>query len=160
MNIVLVWLVSFMGFFQVSTADLSKSFQQASLSEEQAQYFYEKTLKIKTIDHSAMLYKGAALMTKAKFEKKIKDKKELVKEGATLIELAIEKEPENVEFRLVRLIIQENSPKIIGYYKNIDSDKDMIINQYNQQSLTLKKWIKSYAEQSKVFTANERNKLL
>lgn len=160
MKIALVLLASFISFFQVSTTDLSKSFQQASLSAEQAQAFYEKALTIKTTDESATLYKGAALVTKAKFEKKIKDKKDLVKEGALLIEAAIEKEPANVEFRLVRLIIQENTPKIVGYYKNIDSDKNMIIKQYSHQSTALKKWIKSYAEQSKAFTADDRNKLL
>ena len=160
MKIALVLLASFISFFQVSTTDLSKSFQQASLSAEQAQAFYEKVLTIKTTDESATLYKGAALVTKAKFEKKIKDKKDLVKEGALLIEAAIEKEPANVEFRLVRLIIQENTPKIVGYYKNIDSDKNMIIKQYSHQSTALKKWIKSYAEQSKAFTADDRNKLL
>jgi len=160
MKIALVFLISFISFFQVSTTDLSKSFQQASLSAEQAQAFYEKVLTIKTTDESANLYKGAALVTKAKFEKKIKDKKELVKEGALMMEAAIEKEPANVEFRLIRLIIQENTPKIVGYYKNIDSDKNMIIKQYNHQSTALKKWIKSYAEQSKAFTADDRNKLL
>ncbi|MGS4345901.1 hypothetical protein ACKUSY_10015 [Myroides odoratus] len=158
MKIALIWMISFISFFQVSTTDLSKSFQQASLSAEQAQAFYEKTLTIK--DESATVYKGAALVTLAKFEKKIRDKKELVKEGALMIEAAIEKEPTNVEFRLVRLIIQENTPKIVGYYKNIDKDKNMIVNQYSHQSTALKKWIKSYAEQSKAFTADDRNKLL
>lgn len=160
MKIALIWLISFISFFQVSTTDLSKSFQQASLSAEQAQAFYEKVLTLKTTDESATIYKGAALVTLAKFEKKIKDKKEFVKEGALLIEAAIEKEPANVEFRLVRLIIQENTPKIVGYYKNIDSDKTMIVKQYSHQSTALKKWIKSYAEQSKAFTADDRNKLL
>lgn len=160
MKIAFVWMISFMSFFQVSTADLSKSFQQASLSAEQAQAFYEKASLIKTTDESASLYKGAALVTLAKFEKKIKVKKELVQEGALLIEAAIEKEPTNVEFRLVRLIIQENTPKIVGYYKNIDIDKNIIIKQYGQQTTALKKWIKTYAEQSKAFTVDERNKLL
>ncbi|MBB1149264.1 MULTISPECIES: hypothetical protein [unclassified Myroides] len=160
MKAALVCIFSFISFFQVSTTDLSKSFQQASLSAEQAQAFYEKVLTIKTTDESASLYKGAALVTLAKFEKKIKVKKELVKEGALLIEAAIEREPTNVEFRLVRLIIQENTPKIVGYYKNIDSDKKLIIKQYDQQSTAVKKWIKTYAEQSKAFTAEERNKLL
>ena len=160
MKAALVCIFSFISFFQVSTTDLSKSFQQASLSAEQAQAFYEKVLTIKTTDESASLYKGAALVTLAKFEKKIKVKKDLVKEGALLIEAAIEREPTNVEFRLVRLIIQENTPKIVGYYKNIDSDKKLIIKQYDQQSTAVKKWIKTYAEQSKAFTAEERNKLL
>ncbi|WP_410879139.1 hypothetical protein [Myroides sp. DW712] len=158
MKVALIWIISFISFFQVSTTDLSKSFQQASLSAEQAQAFYEKTLTSK--DESAIVYKGAALVTLAKFEKKIRDKKELVKEGALMIEAAIEKEPTNVEFRLVRLIIQENTPKIVGYYKNIDSDKTMIVKEYSHQSTALKKWIKSYAEESKAFTADDRNKLL
>ncbi|WP_413510950.1 hypothetical protein [Myroides odoratus] len=160
MKIVLALVVSWLSFFQVSTTDLSKSFQQASQSAEQAEAFYEKVLTIQSKDESATLYKGAALVTKAKFASKISEKKSLVKEGALLIEAAIEKEPNKVEFRLVRLIIQENTPKIVGYYKNKESDKNMIVEHYSKQQTSLKNWIKSYANQSKTFTAEDRNKLL
>lgn len=158
MKFIIAWCISFACLFQVSTSDLSKSFQQASLSAENAQSFYEKAIAI--TDESANIYKGAALVTLAKFEKKIKQKKELVKEGALLIEAAIEKEPQNVEFRLVRLIIQENIPRIVGYHQNVDSDKTMVVEQYEKQHTALKNWIKSYAEESKAFTDEDRDKLL
>ena len=37
---------------------------------------------------------------------------------------------ENVEYRFLRLPIQEHAPKIIKYQKDIQKDKEMIIREY------------------------------
>lgn len=42
--------------------------------------------------------------------------------GKRKIELAIQKEPENVEIRFIRLSVQKNAPSFLGYNKNIKED--------------------------------------
>jgi len=64
-----------------------------------------------------LAYKGAAIAMKAKFAKQIKEKKNLFVEGVKLIENSVKSEPNNLEIRLIRLSIQENSPKILNYKK-------------------------------------------
>lgn len=49
------------------------------------------------------------------------------KEGKKNIEKAIEKEPENVELRFIRLSVQKNAPSFLGYTSNIHEDTEFII---------------------------------
>jgi len=48
------------------------------------------------------------------------------KEGTKNIELAIEKEPYNVELRFIRLSIQKNTSSFLRYKSNIKEDTDFI----------------------------------
>src|SRR5699024_11238863 len=63
-------------------------------------------------------------------EGKIKD----AKAGKNHIEDAVKADKENIEIRLVRLIIQENTPKIAGYKENIKEDKEFIIKHFKSRS--------------------------
>lgn len=102
-------------------------------------------------------YKGASIALKAKYAETIKEKKEGFFDGVSYIEFAIEKEPNAVEPRFVRIGIQENSPKILKYKDNIDEDKLFLLKQYsNISSSDLKKHIKDFILQSTVFTDEEK----
>ena len=102
-------------------------------------------------------YKGASIALKGKYAETIKDKKEGFFNGVSYIEFAIEKEPNAIEPRFVRIGIQENSPKILKYKDNINEDKLFLLKQYNNISSTdLKKHVKDYILQSKVFTDEEK----
>ncbi len=104
-----------------------------------------------------LAYKGAISTLKAKFAKSINDKKEFFKEGVSLIESAIEAEPSNIEIRYVRMSVQENSPKFLGYYKNIEEDKQFILKNYaNVTSNELKDTIKNFVLKSESFSENEK----
>ncbi|MDO6596017.1 hypothetical protein Q4512_03765 [Oceanihabitans sp. 2_MG-2023] len=106
-------------------------------------------------------YKGAAIALVAKHAKTLKEKKEGFVEGVTLVEYAITKAPNNIELRFIRLGIQENTPKLLKYKSNIDEDRLTILKQFNSiKSSTLKKHIKDYILQSKVFTDEEKSLIL
>lgn len=102
-------------------------------------------------------YKGAVLTLKAKFARGIGNKKGYFKEGAELIEYAIKTKPKNIEIRCIRLGVQENSPRITGYKKNISEDKDFILKNYS--SITdseVKKFVKGYVVISDAFSDSEK----
>lgn len=103
-------------------------------------------------------YKGAAVALKAKYAKTIKEKKSGFIEGVTWVEYAIEKSPNNIETRFIRLGIQENTPKLLKYKDNIQEDKLFILKQFMYiKSSNLKTHIKDFIKQSSVFSEEEKN---
>ncbi|MGO3181408.1 MAG: hypothetical protein ACTIJ9_01105 [Aequorivita sp.] len=103
-------------------------------------------------------YKGAALTLKAKYSKSKKEKKEFFKEGVSLIEEAVKADASNLEVRYLRLSVQENSPKFLGYHKNIEEDKELILDNYTKLSSNeLKEIIKDYVLKSDGFDENEKS---
>ncbi|QIG89380.1 hypothetical protein G6R40_06665 [Chryseobacterium sp. POL2] len=66
------------------------------------------------------------------------------KKGKKNIELAISKEPENVEIRYIRFSVQKNSPSFLGYNNNLKEDKDFLVkNKKNINSDFLQKNIET-----------------
>jgi len=49
------------------------------------------------------------------------------KKGKNNIELAISKDPENVEIRYIRFSVQKNAPSFLGYNNNLKEDKDFLV---------------------------------
>src|SRR5690606_1702562 len=49
------------------------------------------------------------------------------KKGKNNIELAISKDPENVEIRYIRFSVQKNAPSFLGYNNNLEEDKDFLV---------------------------------
>ncbi|MDR0228195.1 MAG: hypothetical protein LBI72_03935 [Flavobacteriaceae bacterium] len=146
-------------FFQTNTSAIRESFEGAGDTAAKAEAFYTQSLKLGDDDVSNA-YKGAALITKGKYEKGIKNKKTLIVKGAGLLDKAVENKPKDLEIRLVRLIVQEHLPSIVKYKSNMQEDKQVIVANYSKQTADLKKWISTYAKQSKVFTSDDIKKLL
>jgi len=120
---------------------------------------YNKTLRTITKSSKTIFigYKGAGIALKGRYAKKVKDKKYFFVEGIAFVEYAIEKEPENIELRFIRLGIQENTPKLLKYKGKIEEDKSYILSHFKAvTSLRLKKNIKEYIVLSKVFTTEEK----
>ena len=112
----------------------------------------------KNDDVTLVAYKGAAIALLARNEKRIKDKKDLFVEGISYVEYAIEKAPNNIEVRFIRLGIQENTPKILKYKGDIEEDKQFILKQFkNINSSNLRNHIKDYILQSKSFSDEEKS---
>lgn len=111
--------------------------------------------------HTTLLaYKGALLTLKAKFSKSKNEKKEFFKEGVVLIENEIKADASNIEIRYLRISVQENSPRFLGYHQNIKEDKEFILENYSRiSSRVLKDVIFEYVLESKSFEANEKSKL-
>lgn len=117
--------------------------------------------KVNSLSKAVLLaYKGAAYTLKAKFAKERKDKKEFFREGASLLESAVKADPENIEIRYIRLSVQENTPKVLKYNKDIEEDKEFVLKNYATiSSKELKGIIKEFALKSDTFSDLEKSEL-
>lgn len=139
-------------------SELRKQYPKANKNEATTDKL-EKELASVTKENNTVLvaYKGAVLTLKAKFASGIGNKKSFFRKGAELLEYAVEKKPSNIEIRCIRLGVQENSPRITGYRKNIKEDKNFILKNY--KSITdseVKKFVKGYVIISDAFSDSEK----
>jgi hypothetical protein len=93
---------------------------------------------------------GAMMMRKAGIGGNPASKLKLFKQGRKLLEEAIATDPKNAEFRFLRLIIQENSPGLLGYKNEVQKDSEFIRKSYNSMPEELQKTIADYNKKSKV----------
>lgn len=100
-------------------------------------------------------YRGALLMKKSAFIPVPKDKIAVFKQGMQLLEREIQEAPLNYELRFLRFVIQEQSPAILGYKKNLAEDKKLFIDHFTQLDGTVQNFIKAYAEKSTVLSTKE-----
>ncbi len=103
-------------------------------------------------------YKGTLLMKRAELLSSPGKKLSSFKEGHELLEEAIAEDPENAELRFLRLSIQENAPKILTYYGNIEEDKVMILAQYHNFNKELQAFVKDFAKTSEVISSKDLKK--
>ncbi len=153
--------IAFISLFvgQLSVSELRELYVKASDSKEISDQFSEKLKDVKKTDKAVLVaYKAAALTLKAKHAKKIKDKKAYFKEGAALLEYVIAKNPNDIELRVIRLSIQENSPKVLKYRAKKSEDAAYIYKHLKSVSNQAKKnYIKAFVLQSKSFSTEEKN---
>lgn len=119
-----------------------------SISELDKQVAAAKGLKGNDIP----AFEGALMMRKSGSLKIPAQKLTMFKKGYKLLEGAISKEPANTEYRFLRLMIQENAPKIVGYYKNIAEDVNVVKSNYKSLSAETQQAILAYSKSSKVLT--------
>lgn len=152
-------------FILVSTLCISQELKQlrmdypkANLDEKITNTLHENLSSVsKEANKTIVAYRGAATTLKAKFAKSFKNKKKFFKEGAELLEFAVNLEPKNIEIRCLRLGVQENSPKIVGYKKNIEEDKQYLLDHFAAVTdVGLRKFIKGYVVRSSAFTDAEK----
>lgn len=138
------------------------AYKEAAHDKTKVEAFHKLLSEITKKNSTTLVaYKGASISLMGKHAKKIKDKRDLFIEGVSFIEFAIKKSPNNIEVHFIRLGIQENSPKLLKYKKNIEEDKHLILKQFNTiKSSALKKHIKDYILQSKSFSDEEKAVIL
>lgn len=100
-------------------------------------------------------YKGGLTMKKSDYLKSAAKKIETFKAGHKLLESSIKADPNNAEYRFIRLTIQENAPKILKYNKNIEEDKTLILKGYKKMSSKTRTYILDYAKQSDILTIKD-----
>ncbi|HET8809822.1 MAG TPA: hypothetical protein VFM65_06095 [Flavobacteriaceae bacterium] len=141
----------------MQTQQLRDAYKTASTSEKEALGFMELT---QHIDSSAVhqAYLGAAFALKAKFGK---NKIQNLREAKTQIEKAVERKPQNIEIRMIRLSVQESLPAIAGYGKAIKQDRVFIAaNLSKVENEGLKKYLQGFIANSKSFSSEEKSLLL
>ncbi|MBN9336779.1 MAG: hypothetical protein J0I88_02870 [Chryseobacterium sp.] len=157
MKLIFSFLTAFILFFQSGLESLRESYAKANSSNANTEEFINITEKTSGSDAVIQGYKAAAKIMEAKITKN--NRKALVKSGATSLEAIIKSNPNNAELRVIRMSVQENIPKIVGYNKNLKEDKTFILNNYSKQNSALKTYIRKFAMQSKTMTAAEKNSL-
>jgi hypothetical protein len=148
-------------FLNIQSIDLNTirhDYKEAAQDKTKVNLFNTQLIAVTKKDKPILVaYKGAGIALKGRYSKKIKDKKRFFIEGVTLVEYALKKAPKNIELRFIRLGIQENTPKLLKYKANISEDKNYILSHFKTvKSSALKKHIKEYVLQSKVFTVEEK----
>ncbi len=80
--------------------------------------------------------------------------------GKNILEQAINKDPNNIELRFLRLSVQLNVPSFLGYSSNINEDKLIIFNGIkNIRDKDLFGRIYNYTMNAKRLTAEEKEKM-
>lgn len=155
----LLFIYLFLSFINSPTLDeVRSSYKNAGKSKKNAIAFYEKAKTIKSKKATLIGYKAAGITLKAKYVKGVKNKKRLFKEGVAILEAQIKKYPKNKELRLIRLSIQENTPKLLKYKLNIFQDKEFLMKHIKFIKNTKKRnYFKSFVSQSKSFSKEEKS---
>lgn len=154
MKLIFSFLTAFILFFQSGLESLRESYAKANSSNANTEAFINTAEKASGSDVIIQGYKAAAKIMEAKITKN--NRKALVKSGATSLEAIIKSNPNNAELRVIRMSVQENIPKIVGYNKNLKEDKTFILNNYSKQNSALKTYIRKFAMQSKTMTEAEK----
>ena len=134
----------------ISVASFSKSEFFKVISSNDAAGLTKLIDKIQKVNESSdkMAYLGTMKMKKAEYLKTPKDKLAVFKEGKWLLENAIVKNNKNAEYRFLRLIIQENAPKVLKYNANIKEDVKVISSEYSSLTSEVKSAVLNYSKTS------------
>jgi hypothetical protein len=137
------------GVFSYCPAFDKKTFYKA-IESENSNLIEEQFKPVKALslpDRDA--YEGTLLMRKAGLIKNKKQQLALFKEGKIKLESAIAQDSINCEYRLLRLMIQENAPSILGYNKQMKEDADFIADKFSTLSAQLQAIALDYSKHSK-----------
>jgi hypothetical protein len=138
-------------------SEIRKIYPTATVSENASKELLNKLAVVSMENNKTLVaYKGASIVMMSKYIKKVTDKTANFKEGIKWVEYAVKSQPDEIEIRLIRLSIQENTPKILNYYKNIKEDKTYISEHYKQESGALKVYVKNFILHSKSFSESEK----
>lgn len=100
-------------------------------------------------------YLGAIIMKEAKFKSSSMSKLTHFTKGRKMLETQITANSSSVEFRVLRLMIQENCPSILGYSDNISKDADYITKKFDSLEKTIQTVVLSYAKKSDALSASK-----
>jgi len=137
-------------------------FEQASLNEKAANNLLDLLNKEQKLSPILLGYKGSTTALEAKYTINPVKKLKFFNEGKTMLERAIQSEPQNIELRYLRLAIQTSIPAFLNYNKNIDSDKILLLGAIKSRLISdddLLKKIVHFLNQCKQISPSEKNQL-
>ena len=138
---------------------LRNAFQEC-ISKERTESFYKKLASTSSNEIIKHGYKGAVMALRAKYSSNPFKKYNYCKEGLIILSKAIADSPQDLELRYLRLIIQSNIPSFLGMNCNLNEDKNMIIDNIEQEKdLQLKKIISEFLMKSDICTDQEKKSL-
>ena len=95
-------------------------------------------------------FMGAMLMKRASFIGSAASRLHYFREGHKMLESAIKQDPDNVEFRFLRLMVQEHAPGTLGYKEDIEKDSIYIRKHYKSLPEEIQHTIEDYSKKSKL----------
>jgi len=129
----------------------SKSAFYAALASSSVKTIDAQIRQIETTASAAdrQAYTGALEMRKAGLLTIPAKKLSTFKQGHKKLEAAIAAHPADAEYRFLRLMIQENAPKNLGYSKNISEDSKIIKAKFPSLPSETRQSIKTYSKRSR-----------
>ncbi|WDF70619.1 hypothetical protein PQ465_09640 [Sphingobacterium oryzagri] len=101
-------------------------------------------------------YEAAYYMFMAKHSGNPLKKMSYFKDGKKMLDKEIAANPNNVELRYIRLLIQYYTPSYLGYRGNIEEDKDFLMNNlYKINDKEAKQIIYTYLKGAKMYSDQE-----
>lgn len=97
-------------------------------------------------------FEGALLMRKAGTLSIPAKKLSMFKQGHKKLEAAISKSPANAEYKFLRLIVQENAPRSLGYYKSINQDSKFVKENFKNLPADTQNSVANYSKKSKALS--------
>lgn len=148
MKYVIFLLISIFGLN--ANAQLDRKAIYGALASDSKDLVQKQLDGIQNVKESSEVkaFKGALQMKAAQFQKTAKDKMALFNSGKKALESEIKSNDGNVEYRFLRLLIQENAPKQLKYNGNIEEDVMSIVSGYSKLKESTKTAIESYAKKS------------
>ena len=137
-------------------------FEQASVNENSAHKLLAILNAEPNLTPTLLGYKGSTLAMEAKYTLNPYKKLKYFNEGKSLLEKAINNDPQNIELRYLRLAIQSTIPTFLNYTKNIDSDKILLLGAIKSRLILdedLLKKITLFLNQCKYLSQSEKNQL-
>ncbi len=134
------------------TSSLNRTAFYKAMQGENKDLVNSQLTKLKSVEPKNLqnAFMGAMTMKKAGIGGSPTTKLHLFKEGHKLLEAAILQDPNNAEFRFLRLMIQENAPGILGYKSDEEKDSVFIRKSYKSLPPDLQQVIADYNKKSKV----------
>ena len=123
--LLLFWFSSGPELEQVRTLFLKAGDRSATLE------LYKAASEKSNESYLYMSYQGAAQMMMARYADHPYNKLLLFIRGKEMLEQAIQDHPSDPELRYLRLIIQKNAPRILGYNESIESDALLLASHVN-----------------------------
>lgn len=149
--LIVVFCVSIQSVFAQSGINKNAFFSaMASGSAKQIDGQLAALKNISGTDREA--FEGALMMRKAGTLTVPAKKLAMFKQGYKKLETAISKAPANVEYKFLRLMVQENAPRSLGYYKTIGSDSKYIKDNFKTLSSATQTSVASYSKKSKALS--------
>ncbi len=97
-----------------------------------------------------LAFRGALTMKKAGVGGDPATKLSLFKKGRKMLEAAISANPDNTEYRFLRLMIQEHTPGILGYKSDEEKDSEYIQKNFKSLPSAMQEKITEYSKKSKI----------
>jgi hypothetical protein len=136
-------------------AQAQKDFNRAEFYEAMATQSLNKVDSMLNVLESSApkgkdAYQGALLMKRAGLVSNPKNKLNLFKSGRRKLEDALSRDSLNAEFHFLRLMIQEHSPKILHYNKELENDSQIVGRLFKNLPPVVQSAVKDYSRTSKI----------